>query len=90
MNDPVSASPDPADYETTVERVGQAIAWYSERILAERRSAAPDPDRLDQLISRHRACLEDQERLEEAGPEELARIAAAYDALLTELESDEQ
>ncbi|MCJ0875252.1 hypothetical protein [Streptomyces sp. AP-93] len=100
MNDNEQASPSPdasrhglagqsagADYETALETVGQVITWYTERILAERRSDRPDEQLLEQMMSRRQACVDDQERLEDAGAEETARIAAAYDALLDELES---
>ncbi|WP_138894531.1 hypothetical protein [Streptomyces chryseus] len=98
MNDNDQASsPNPSrnepatggDYEAALETVGQVIAWYSARILAERRSGAPDAQLLEKLMSKRQACLEDQERLEGASGEETARIAAAYEALLDELESAE-
>lgn len=76
-----------ADYENALETVGQVVAWYTERILAERRSEGVDAQRLEELVSRRRACLEDQERLEDASAEETARIAAVYEALLDELET---
>lgn len=76
-----------ADYENALETVGQVVTWYTERILAERRSEGADAQRLEELVSRRRACLEDQERLEDASAEETARIAAVYEALLDELET---
>ncbi|MFF4393271.1 hypothetical protein ACFY0G_42145 [Streptomyces sp. NPDC001552] len=66
--------------------VGEVIAWYQERILAERRSPGPDPQRLQQLIALHAACVQDQLRLEDADLEEQERITVLYAARLKELE----
>ncbi|KOU01342.1 hypothetical protein ADK86_12395 [Streptomyces sp. NRRL F-5755] len=67
------------------EVVGQVIAWYSQQIRAERRAGAA-PQRLEDLAARRQACVEDRHRLEEAAPEEAARITALYAARLKELE----
>ncbi|MCD9145486.1 hypothetical protein [Streptomyces albireticuli] len=102
MNDSEQVPPSPATsphgpagqdadsaYESALELVGQVTAWYSARILTERRSGA-DAQRLQELISRRQACVKDQERLEDASGEETAGIVTAYEALLNELESSEQ
>ncbi|MFJ2406629.1 hypothetical protein ACIOUE_35620 [Streptomyces xanthochromogenes] len=65
------------------------ISWYSQQLLVERRSDAPDPHRLEELKERQRACREDRSTLEDAGPTELARITTTYEALLDNLESTE-
>lgn len=94
MNDSTQRSPEPSqhgpdgsDYEVALDVVGLVIAWYSERILAERRSGTQDAERLEQLIAQYQSCVEDRERLEDASGEETARIRAAYEALLDRLES---
>ncbi|MEU7160364.1 hypothetical protein [Streptomyces chrestomyceticus] len=83
--DPAGAGPPGgADYGMAEEVVGQVIAWYSQRIWAERRAGAA-PQRLEDLVARRQACVEDRHRLEEAAPEEVARITALYAARLKEL-----
>ncbi|KEF04809.1 MULTISPECIES: hypothetical protein [Streptomyces] len=84
--DPAGAQPpDGVGYAVAEEVVGRVIAWYSQRIQEERRAGAA-PQRLEDLVARRRACVEDRHRLEEAGPEEVARITALYAARLKELE----
>ncbi|MEN2424336.1 hypothetical protein AABB02_40325 [Streptomyces rimosus] len=84
--DPAGAQPpDGVGYAVAEEVVGRVIAWYSQRIQAERRAGAA-PQRLEELIARRQACVEDRHRLEEADPEEVARITALYAARLKELE----
>jgi hypothetical protein len=102
--DPASSSPDmpprsqsagpawdpdggDAGYEMAHEIVGNVIAWYSRQLLLARRSG--DEQRLEELKARRQECVEDQNRLREAGPEEIARIAAVYAARLKELEASE-
>lgn len=67
--------------------VGAVLAWYSQQMLLARRSG--DQERLGELTEQRQSCVEDQDRLEDAGPEEIARIAADYAARLEELESVE-
>ncbi|MFI2241219.1 hypothetical protein [Streptomyces chrestomyceticus] len=100
MHDPATPGPDPqnaqdsdesgppggADHGMAEEVVGQVIAWYSQRIREERRAGAA-PQRLEDLVARRQACVEDRHRLEEAAPEEVARITALYAARLKELEA---
>jgi len=95
--DPQSApdpTPDPsqggqdgaAGHETAVELVEKVIAWYSQRLLAERRAGA-DPQALGELAARRQACVEDRDRLQDADARETARLAALYAARLKDLES---
>jgi hypothetical protein len=62
------------------------IAWYSHRMLAERRAGA-GPEVLGKLASRRQACVEDRDRLEDADPQEVARLAALYTGRLKDLKS---
>ncbi|WP_326615194.1 hypothetical protein OG949_40575 (plasmid) [Streptomyces scopuliridis] len=92
MHDPASpsSSPEPADapgYQDASDALTQVITWYSQQLLAERRSPAPDPGRLNRLIAEHGECVRDRARLEDAAPAELARITALYAARLKELEA---
>ncbi|WP_370424254.1 hypothetical protein AB8O64_36485 (plasmid) [Streptomyces sp. QH1-20] len=93
MPDPAvpSSSPEPADpaaaYQAASDAVAQVIAWYSQQLLAERRSPAPAPERLNRLIAEHAQCVRDRAGLEDAAPAEVARIASLYAARLKELEA---
>ncbi|MFC5724147.1 hypothetical protein ACFP1Z_28670 [Streptomyces gamaensis] len=69
--------------------MGQVIAWYTRRILAEHRRDAPDTERLEELKARRQECVREQDRLRDASVQESTRIATAYEALLEELESSE-
>ncbi|MGW1109322.1 hypothetical protein [Streptomyces sp. NPDC002540] len=99
MHDPASPSPEEpspppagppgADYTAAVDAVRQVIAWYGRQILDARRAAEPDPARLEQLMARQRACVQDRSALEEGSPEEVKRIAALYKARLQELKASE-
>ncbi|MEU5053533.1 hypothetical protein [Streptomyces sp. NPDC021096] len=82
--DPAHGSSD-ATADDAFTAVTRVIAWYTQQILAERRSAAPDQGRLEQLLERQRACVADRNRLAGAGPEETARIAADYEARVKKL-----
>ncbi|MFI2214915.1 hypothetical protein [Streptomyces sp. NPDC020141] len=84
-----SSSPSPPGSGDAVasETVGLVIAWYQERIMAERRSPAGGPERLERLIVQHRECVRDLERLEDAAPGEVARITALYATRLKELDA---
>ncbi|MGW1364494.1 hypothetical protein ACWCQP_44705 [Streptomyces chartreusis] len=76
---------DDAGYEVAHEIVGNLIAWYSRQLLLARRSG--DQERLEDLKTQRQQCVDDQHRLREAGPEEVARIAASYAARLKELDA---
>ncbi|MFI9311137.1 hypothetical protein [Streptomyces triculaminicus] len=77
-----SAGPSSTDAFEAVTRV---IAWYTRQILAEQRSPAPDRQRLTQLQEQQRACVDDRKQLASAGPQEIARLVAHYEARLREL-----
>ncbi|MFI0742665.1 hypothetical protein ACH4PU_31980 [Streptomyces sp. NPDC021100] len=62
-------------------------AWYTQQLLLARRSG--DQRRLKELMAGRQECVADQQRLKDAGPEETARIAAAYADRLKELEGTE-
>ncbi|MFI5905410.1 hypothetical protein [Streptomyces cyaneofuscatus] len=92
MHDPSSPSDsrEPADAagpQASADVVEEVMAWYTRELLAERRTPRPDPERLEHLLSRRQECVRDRARLEEAGPEETARITAAYAARLKELQA---
>ncbi|MBL1086768.1 hypothetical protein JK359_33215 [Streptomyces actinomycinicus] len=74
-------------YEAAREIVGTVIAWYSRALLLARR--AGDQQRLEELKAQRQKCVEDQHRLQDAGPEETTRIATDYAARLKELEATE-
>ncbi|WP_405648966.1 hypothetical protein [Streptomyces uncialis] len=94
MDDPVPASGSfgpagpvgDAGVGAALDTVDLVTAWYSRSILAERRSPASDPGRLERLITGYRECVRDRERLEEAPPGEVARVTALYAARLKELD----
>ncbi|MER7050108.1 hypothetical protein [Streptomyces jumonjinensis] len=75
---------DPVGYEAAVEAVGGVIAWYSSRILAERRAGAT-PEVLRELTLQRQACVKDRDRLEDADSQETARLFTLYTARLKEL-----
>lgn len=65
--------------------VGAVLAAYSRQLLLARR--AGDQQRLEELMRQQRKCAEDRARLNDAGPEEIARIAAEYAELFKELDA---
>ncbi|MFF7764152.1 hypothetical protein [Streptomyces griseorubiginosus] len=67
--------------------MGAVIAWYNRQLLLARRSG--DQQRLEELTAQRQKPVEDQARLQDAGSEEIARIAGAYSELLAELEASE-
>ncbi|MGI5192125.1 GNAT family N-acetyltransferase [Streptomyces sp. CA-288835] len=77
-------------YEAAAEHLRRVVSWYNERILAERRAEAPDRDRLEQLIAARNSCADDRKALEDAGPEDVARIAAEAEERFTRLTATEQ
>ncbi|MEU7222321.1 hypothetical protein [Streptomyces chrestomyceticus] len=78
---------DDTSYEAAREIVGAVLAWYSRRMLLARRTG--DQQRLEELTAERQQGVDDQHRLEEAGPEEITRIASAYAARLRKLEAAE-
>lgn len=102
MHDPASSSPSSPDPQppspgpggdhtassaAAHQAVGAVLAWYNRQRLLARRSG--DHKRLEELTTQRQRCMDDQNRLYDAGPEEIARIAADYAARLEELESSE-
>ncbi|WP_262505803.1 hypothetical protein [Streptomyces sp. TRM68367] len=71
--------------EAAEHLVQEVSAWYSEQIAKERRAAVPDAEQLKILTAGLAACAADQQALEDAGPEEVAEIAARYAARSQEL-----
>lgn len=73
-------SPEAAD-----RLVQEASGLYGQLIIKERRADTPDPERLKALKEGLAECAADREALEDAGPEEVAEIAARYAARAREL-----
>ncbi|GAA3163402.1 hypothetical protein [Streptomyces ramulosus] len=88
---PSGPAPGPAGDRVEVEEAQQLVGAFlsacNRQLLLARR--AGDQQRLEELKVRQRKCVEDQVRLRDAGPEEIARIAALYDGLLRDLEAPE-
>ncbi|MEV7684050.1 hypothetical protein AB0O64_36775 [Streptomyces sp. NPDC088341] len=71
-------------HDTALEKIRAVAGWYRAEITRERYTGT-DGARLLGLIAALRTCTRDQQTLEEAGPEEAARIAAEYETRYTEL-----
>lgn len=87
-------SPDFSDLEggdehQAMDAVRKMIAWYNTQITAANRAPVPDEDRIAQLKADRQTAVDDQALLENAGPEETARIAAAYAARLKDADGPE-
>ncbi|MGA4953777.1 hypothetical protein [Streptomyces lydicamycinicus] len=67
--------------------MGAVLSACNRQLLHARRSG--DQRRLEELKAQQQKCVEDQVRLRDAAPEEIARIAAVYNELLNELEASE-
>lgn len=91
LPDPEPDTPWPGEEGLGVEEdaalqiVRTVASWYQQAILEEHRAGQPDQARLEQLMADLRETIEDQRVLEEAGPEETTRIAAAYQARYAQL-----
>ncbi|MFF3505351.1 hypothetical protein [Streptomyces sp. NPDC003247] len=73
----------------TVELVIQeVVSWCAEQIIQERRTAAPDPERLKALQEELAVCAADREALQDADEDEVAEIAARYAARVKTLQSE--
>ncbi|MCX4638482.1 hypothetical protein OG775_25745 [Streptomyces platensis] len=88
--DPAVGGGGQVSYEAALQQVSRVTAWYTEQIPAQpspaqRRAGAYDEDRLERLRAERQKCLADQRALEDAGPEEIALIAARYEARFREL-----
>ncbi|MFF3558252.1 hypothetical protein ACFYXL_33115 [Streptomyces tsukubensis] len=75
---------EPVGYEAAVEAVGGVIAWYSSRILAERRAGAT-PEALRELALQRQACVKDRDRLQDADARETVRLFTLYTTRLADL-----
>ncbi|MER7827005.1 hypothetical protein ABTX85_31100 [Streptomyces sp. NPDC096097] len=85
MSDPNIAGFEPLDGDEDQlarDAVREVIAFYNARIVDERRTPAPDDERIKQLKAARQAAIDDQTRLDTAGPGDAARIAADYAARL--------
>ncbi|MEV8418973.1 hypothetical protein [Streptomyces niveus] len=67
-----------------MDAVQKVLAWYNKRIAAAYRAPVPEESQIAELKAAREIATGDLARLESAGPEETARIAAAYAALLKE------
>ncbi|MGW0664884.1 hypothetical protein [Streptodolium elevatio] len=76
---------EPVSHADADAAVGRVIAWYRTQLADEQRAAVPDQTRLQELLDGLAACLADQRHLEDADPDDLARIAADYEARLNDL-----
>ncbi|MEV5567934.1 hypothetical protein AB0L54_34530 [Streptomyces sp. NPDC052196] len=73
------------DDDQARDAVKEVMNWYNTQLLAQRRSAVPDEDRVAQLTDGRQEAIDALQSLESAGPEETSRIAALYAARLTAL-----
>ncbi|MGI5262447.1 hypothetical protein [Streptomyces angustmyceticus] len=71
--------------EAAEKLVDDVSTLYVEQIVTERRAAVPDQERLKALKEQLAACAADREALQDAGPKEVAEIAARYAARAREL-----
>lgn len=79
---------DGGDEHQAMDAVQKVVAWYNKQIAAAYRAPVPDESRIAELKTAREIATGDQERLESAGPQETARIAAVYAALLKEADSE--
>lgn len=85
VSDPNAPAFEPLDGDEDQQAgdaVREVIAFYSARIVAERRAPLPDDEHIEQLKAARQAAIDDQTRLETAGPGDAARIAIDYAARL--------
>ncbi|WP_327299912.1 hypothetical protein [Streptomyces sp. NBC_01197] len=69
-----------------VEQLIQAVSrLYAKQIMAERRAAQPDSERMEKLKAKVAACAADQEALSGADEREMTDLATRYAALRKEL-----
>ncbi len=71
--------------ESASDAVLGVMAWYAEQIVLEQRRPAPDPARVEELMSERRAARSDLERARTIDLQEAERIADAYVARLRDL-----
>lgn len=70
------------DEEQASDAIRAVVAWYSAQIMAEHRAPLPNEDRIEALKTARQAAIEDQQRLFDCEPAEVARLAADYAARL--------
>ncbi|MEV0604711.1 hypothetical protein AB0I82_36185 [Streptomyces sp. NPDC050315] len=73
------------EYEGAVEILRRVSVWYSQAIMAERRAPTPDSQRLEHLMAKRQECVEDQQALTTATPEQVEQLAQRYAARWKEL-----
>ncbi|MFG2533075.1 hypothetical protein [Streptomyces sp. NPDC048516] len=71
--------------DQAVNVVRAVMAWYAGQVTKERRAPMPNPARVEELTAAWEAARADQNRLAEADPEEMARVAAHYAGRYREL-----
>ncbi|MGW0665152.1 hypothetical protein [Streptodolium elevatio] len=76
---------EPVSHADADAAIGRVIRWCRTQLADEQRAAAPDQTRLQRLLDGLAACLADQRRLADADPADLGRIAADYEARLSDL-----
>ncbi|MFJ2781573.1 hypothetical protein [Kitasatospora sp. NPDC087315] len=67
--------------------IAAVLSWYSRQLMTARR--AGDQQRQEELAEQMQAVGQDRERLGNAGPGEIARIAELYTERLKALGADE-
>ncbi|MBT1185205.1 hypothetical protein HET69_14600 [Streptomyces sp. CJ_13] len=85
MSDPNTAAFEPLDGDEDQlarDAVREVIAFYNARLASARRTPVPDDAHIEQLKAARQAAIDDQTRLDTAGPGDAARIAADYAARL--------
>ncbi|GAA2305274.1 hypothetical protein OKJ48_44250 [Streptomyces kunmingensis] len=65
------------------------LARYEARIEQHRRSAAADPERLDQLVAERQELLTDKDLLAELSDEQLLQVTAIYETRNDALDSSQ-
>lgn len=75
---------DGGDEQQAMDIVQKVVAWYNKQIATAYRAPVPDENHIAELKAARQTATDDQARLESAGPEETARIVAAYAARLKE------
>ncbi|MFE4540263.1 hypothetical protein ACFRKB_35220 [Streptomyces scopuliridis] len=71
--------------EAAEQLVQDVSNWYAEQIMKEQRAPGPASERLKTLREELAMCAADLQALQDAGPEEVAEIAARYAARSQEL-----
>jgi ribosome-binding protein aMBF1 (putative translation factor) len=72
------------DYQFARDVLGMVAAWYSSAIMEQRRAGASDAD-LAEMISRRRAYVEEQDRIDSLPPHEARARGMFYRAMLENL-----